>query len=58
MADQLSEKDAKIRQLEDEVFRLKNAKNEAAVNRRAEGSALLQLEHVKQDNERLIEMLS
>jgi hypothetical protein len=43
--------------LEAQVFRLQQENKEATLGRRSEGSALLQLEHLKADNERLIEML-
>jgi len=54
---ELTDKRRKIRELEEELASVKKQFDEAVLTRRAEGSALLELEHYKQDNEKLVAML-
>lgn len=44
--------------MREEVEKLKKGMDEVVMTRKAEGTALLEIEHYKVDNERLIQMLS
>lgn len=47
MSEDLLEKEERVKQLEEEVFRLQQENNHTALTRMSEGSALLQMEHLK-----------
>ena len=53
----LQDKDQEISKLKDEIQELKQKLIETQATRKSEGTALLEIEHVKADNDRLIKLL-
>ena len=58
MQDELDKKDAMIGDLRKEVEETRRRLDEVVMTRKSEGTALLEIEHFKADNERLIQMLA
>ena len=58
MQDELDKKDALIGDLRRELEETRRRLDEVVMTRKSEGTALLEIEHFKADNERLIQMLA
>ena len=58
MQDELDKKDAVIEDLRRELEETRRRLDEVVMTRKSEGTALLEIEHFKADNERLIQMLA
>lgn len=56
--DELERKDAQIADLKKELEETRRKLDEVVMTRKSEGTALLEIEHFKADNERLIQMLA
>ena len=52
--EELAKKDQKIQALEREVEETRRRLDEVVMTRKSEGTALLEIEHFKADNERLV----
>ena len=58
MESDLLRKDSELRDIKQELEETKKKLDAVVMTRKAEGTALLELDHYKMDNERLIKMLS
>jgi len=56
--DSLYEKDKEIRKLKDELYETNKKLENVILSRKSEGTALLELEHFKTDQERMIQLLA
>ncbi len=54
----LLKKDKQIQDLEQELYVTRKKLDEVVMTRKSEGTALLEIEHFKADNERLVQMLA
>ena len=58
LKDKNLDKDQEIAELKQKLFETQKQLDEVVLNRKSEGTALLQVEHYKMDNERLIKLLA
>jgi len=58
MAEQLAKKDRQIADLQADLAETRRRLDDVVMTRKSEGTALLEIEHFKADNERLVQMLA